>query len=78
MDINEEKTLLEIEQLRQDIQMNMKKFEVEQKQFEVEQKQFDKKHHNEGLRLLLYGLAVGAGGTFAIAKTLQLLGASVG
>ena len=71
MEINEEKTLLEIEQLRQDIQMNMKKFEVEQKQF-------DKKHHNEGLRLLLYGLAVGAGGTFAIAKTLQLLGASVG
>ena len=31
--------------------------------------------HYEAWKLAFYGVAVGAGGTFAIAKTLQLLGA---
>ena len=59
-----------------------KKYEAEQKKYEAEQKRFDKKHdlalsskHYEAWRLSFYGVAVGAGGTFAIAKTLQLLGA---
>ena len=52
------------------------------KKYEADQKRFDKKHDielgkksYEAWRLAFYGVAVGAGGTFAIAKTLQLLGA---
>ena len=42
----------------------MRKFDIE----------LSKKHY-EAWRVALYGIAVGAGGAFAIAKTLQLLGA---
>ena len=65
----DEKEILEIEKLKadlvkvtQDISLDMKKFDVE----------LSKKTY-EAWRLAFYGVAVGAGGTFAAAKTLQLL-----
>jgi len=58
----DEKEILEIEKLKQDIAMDMKRFDIELK-----------KTNYEAWRLAFYGVAVGAGGTFAIAKTLQLL-----
>ena len=65
----DEKEILEIEKLKadlvkvtQDISLDMKKFDVE----------LSKKSY-EAWRLAFYGIAVGAGGTFTIAKTLQLL-----
>jgi len=65
----DEKEILEIEKLKadlvkvtQDISLDMKKFDVE----------LSKKTY-EAWRLAFYGVAVGAGGTFAVAKTLQLL-----
>ncbi len=57
-----EKEMLEIEKLKQDISLDMKRFDLE----------LSKKGY-EAWRLAFYGVAVGAGGTFAIAKTLQLL-----
>jgi hypothetical protein len=59
----DEKKLLEIEKLKQNIQLDMKRFDIE----------LSKKSY-EAWRLAFYGVAVGVGGTFAIAKTLQLLG----
>ena len=75
-----------LSQVFHDTQMDFKRLEADQKRFdkkyEADQKRFDKKHdlelskkHYEAWRLSFYGVAVGAGGTFAIAKTLQLLGA---
>ncbi len=65
-----EKELLEIETLKanmaktfHDTQMDMKRFDLELS-----------KKGNEGWRLAMYGIAVGLGGTFAIAKTISLLG----
>ena len=58
----DEKEILEIEKLKQDLKMDMKRFDLE----------LSKKNY-EGWRLAFYGIAVGAGGTFAMAKTLQLL-----
>ncbi|MEA3553866.1 MAG: hypothetical protein U9R39_05640 [Campylobacterota bacterium] len=57
-----EKELLEIEKLKQDIALDMKRFDLE----------LGKKSY-EAWRLAFYGIAVGAGGTFAIAKTLSLI-----
>jgi|SaaInl8_200m_RNA_FD_contig_21_2388899_length_304_multi_5_in_0_out_0_1 hypothetical protein len=57
-----EKEMLEIEKLKQDIALDMKKFDLE----------LSKKSY-EAWRLAFYGIAVGAGGTFAIAKTLSLI-----
>ena len=69
MTMVDEKEILEIEKLKadlnkviQDTSLNMKKFDVE----------LSKKSY-EAWRLAFYGIAVGAGGTFAVAKTLQLL-----
>ncbi len=65
----DEKEILQIEKLKadlikvtQDINLDMKRFDVE----------LSKKTY-EAWRLAFYGIAVGAGGTFAVAKTLQLL-----
>lgn len=65
----DEKEILEIETLKanlsktiQDTQMDMKRFDIE----------LSKKNY-EGWRLAFYGVAVGFGGTFAIAKTISLM-----
>ncbi|RLA74838.1 MAG: hypothetical protein DRG11_03645 [Epsilonproteobacteria bacterium] len=58
-----EKEMLEIEKLKQDIALDMKRFDVE----------LSKKGY-EAWRVAMYGIAVGLGGTFAIAKTISLLG----
>ena len=57
------------------------RLEADKIRFEAEQKSRDEKYDievskkfYEALRIAFYGVAVGAGGTFAIAKTLQLLG----
>ncbi len=70
MTIIEEKEILEIESLKaslvktiQDTQMDMKRFDLE----------LSKKSY-EAWRLAFYGVAVGFGGTFAIAKTISLMG----
>jgi peptidoglycan hydrolase CwlO-like protein len=94
----DEKKILEIEKLKQDIQLDMKRFDVEQeklrlainqndldikrfdtdmKRFDTDMKRFDielSKKHYEAWRVALYGIAVGLGGTFAIAKTISLMG----
>jgi hypothetical protein len=62
MTLADEKEILEIETLKQDLKMDMKRFDLE----------LSKKDY-EAWRLAFYGIAVGAGGTFAVAKTLQLL-----
>ena len=71
MTLVDEKEILEIEKLKSDMrkvthdtQMDMKRFDIE-----LSKKRYD------AWRLSFYGIAVGVGGTFAIAKTLQLLGA---
>jgi hypothetical protein len=66
----DEKEILEIEKLKQDIQLDMKRFDVEQEKLRLE---IGKKDY-EGWRLVFYGIAVGLGGTFAIAKTISLMG----
>ncbi len=65
-----EKELLEIETLKQSLAMDMKRFDIEQQKINIE---ISKKGY-EGWRLAFYGVAVGFGGTFAIAKTISLLG----
>jgi hypothetical protein len=54
---------LEIEKLKQDIRLDMKRFDIE----------LSKKGY-EGWKLVIYGIAVGLGGTFAIAKTISFMG----
>lgn len=58
----DEKEILEIEKLKQELKMDMKRFDIE----------LSKKNY-EGWRLAFYGVAVGLGGTFAIAKTISLM-----
>ncbi len=65
-----EKELLEIETLKQSLAMDMKRFDIEQQKINIE---ISKKGY-EGWRLAMYGIAVGLGGTFALAKTISLLG----
>ncbi len=72
----DEKEILEIETLKanlsktiQDIQLDMKKFDIEQHRLSIE---INKKNY-EAWRLAFYGVAVGFGGTFAIAKTISLM-----
>ena len=79
MTIVDEKEILEIEKLKadlnkviQDTSLDMKKFDIDMKKFDIE---LSKKTY-EAWKLAFYGIAVGAGGTFAIAKTLQLLQAT--
>ncbi|MEA3522611.1 MAG: hypothetical protein U9R50_06525 [Campylobacterota bacterium] len=62
MTLVDEKEILEIEKLKQDIAMDMKRFDVELK-----------KTKYEAWRLAFYGVAVGFGGTFALAKTISLM-----
>ncbi len=72
----DEKEILEIEKLKQDIRLDMKRFDLEQQKFMIEQQrlgiEINKKSY-EGWRLVLYGMAVGFGGTLALAKTMSLL-----
>ena len=65
----DEKEILEIEKLKQDIRLDMKRFDLEQQRLGIE---INKKSY-EGWRLVLYGMAVGFGGTLALAKTMSLL-----
>jgi hypothetical protein len=65
-----EKEILEIETLKQSLAMDMRRFDIEQQKINIE---IAKKGY-EGWRLAMYGIAVGLGGTFAIAKTISLLG----
>ena len=60
-DLDKEKRMTEIQ-----------KFDLEIKKLSLD----EKKNFYEALRLAFYGVAVGAGGTFAIAKTLQILQAT--
>jgi len=77
----DEKEILEIENLKaklskvfHDTQMDMKRFESKQRQYDKNFEMETSKKFYEALRLAFYGVAVGAGVTFAIAKTLQILG----
>ena len=65
----DEKEILEIEKLKQELMQ----FNISRNQWNSEQELRNKKAYYEAFRLAFYGVAVGAGGTFAIAKTLQLL-----
>ena len=76
MTLADEKEILEIEKLKQDMQLDMKKFDTSQAQWRDEQELRNRKAFYEAFRLAFYGIAVGVGGTFAIAKTLQLLQAT--
>ena len=67
----DEKEILEIEKLKLEIKDFNKKYDKEQKRLELEMK----KTNYDAWKLAFYGVAVGAGATFAIAKTLQLMGA---
>ena len=76
MTLVDEKEVLEIEKLKadlnkviQDTTLNIKKIDMDMKKFDIE---LSKKTY-EAWRLAFYGIAVGAGGTFAIAKTLHIL-----
>ena len=83
MTIVDEKEILEIEKLKADLSkiihdssLDMKRFDIELSKNDLDMKRFDielSKKHYEAWRLAFYGVAVGAGGTFAIAKTLQIL-----
>jgi hypothetical protein len=68
MDRLEEKEILEIETLKQDLAKSRQDAKVELQRLSVEFKKID----FDGKRLILYGIAVGLGGTFALAKTLSL------
>jgi hypothetical protein len=59
----DEKEILEIEKLKQDIKLEMKRIDLEMR-----------RTNYEGWKLSFYGIAVGAGATFAFIKTIQLLG----
>jgi len=72
----DEKEILEIEKLKadlnkviQDTRLDMDRFGVEQQRLNLE---ISKKGY-EAWRLAFYGVAVGFGGTFALAKTITLL-----
>jgi len=65
----DEKEILEIEKLKADLHKVIQDTGLDMKKFDIE---LSKKTY-EAWRLAFYGIAVGAGGTFAIAKTLQLL-----
>jgi hypothetical protein len=66
----DEKEILEIEKLKQEIKEFERRSEQWNRKFDLE---LSKKGY-EGWRLVLYGVAVGLGGTFAIAKTISLMG----
>jgi hypothetical protein len=58
-------------------ELDVKRFEADMKRFDTDMKRFDielSKKHYEAWRVALYGIAVGLGGTFAIAKTISLMG----
>jgi hypothetical protein len=66
----DEKELLEIEKLKAEVA----KIPLEVQKIKHDMQIDNKKYMVEAWKLSFYGVAVGAGGTFAIAKTLQLLG----
>jgi len=65
----DEKEILEIEKLKADLIKVTQNINLDMKKFDIK---LSKKSY-EAWRLAFYGVAVGAGGTFAIAKTLQIL-----
>jgi hypothetical protein len=66
----DEKEILEIEMLKASLAKTIQDTQLDMERFDVE---LSKKHY-EGWRLVLYGVAMGLGGTFAIAKTISLMG----
>ena len=73
----DEKEILEIEKLKADFRKVLQDLDSDKVRLDHEQKRLDlemKKTNYEACKLSFYGVAVGAGATFAIAKTLQLLG----
>jgi hypothetical protein len=66
----DEKEILEIETLKANLSKTIQDTQLDMKRFDLE---LSKKGY-EGWRLVLYGVAVGLGGTFAIAKTISLMG----
>jgi hypothetical protein len=66
----DQKEILEIETLKASLAKTIQDTQLDMKRFDVE---LSKKNY-EGWRLVLYGVAVGLGGTFAIAKTISLMG----
>jgi hypothetical protein len=66
----DEKEILEIEKLKADLNKVIQDTSLDMKRFDVE---LSKKNY-EGWKLAFYGVAVGFGGTFALAKTMSLMG----
>ena len=66
MTLVDEKEILEIEKLKQDLRLDLEKYIQSSKLDEI-------KITYEAWRLAFYGVAVGVGGTFAIAKTISLM-----
>jgi len=66
----DEKEILEIEKLKAEVA----KIPLEVEKIKNDMKLDNKKYHVEAWKLSFYGVVVGAGATFAIAKTVQLLG----
>ncbi len=64
------KELLEIEQIKQDL----KESAVRVDRFLKDDTREDLRIKYEAWRVAMYGIAVGFGGTFALAKTISLLG----
>jgi hypothetical protein len=77
----DEKEILEIEKLKLEIKDFEERSRQWHKNFEERNRQWHKEldiklsnKHYEAWRVALYGIAVGLGGTFAIAKTISLMG----
>lgn len=69
MTIIDEKEILEIEKLKAEIA----KLPLEIEKIRSDIKIDNKKYLVDAWKLAFYGVAVGAGGVFAIAKTLQMM-----
>lgn len=68
MNTIDEKEILEIEKLKQDLAKSRIDANAKLENLSIEFKKLD----IDSKRLVLYGIAVGLGGTFALAKTISL------
>ncbi|MCV6608726.1 MAG: hypothetical protein OIF32_10970 [Campylobacterales bacterium] len=66
----DEKEILEIEKLKADFKKVVQDLEIDNKRLDLEMR----KTSYDAWKLAFYGVAVGAGATFAIAKTVSLMG----
>ena len=69
MTIIDEKEILEIEKLKQELRESA----IRVNKFLSDDTREDLKVKHEAWRLVFYGVAVGFGGTFALAKTISLM-----